>query len=359
MKWITSNFQKYLVKLNASGIEKYFRSAILIFFLTTFYIFRSIGISENKKVSNNISAVLRNELSVSNSYALSKVLVDLENLGVFRCARLTEQSDSQRVFYDTVLGKRCNSFVANNLLSHVSYLKGLNGVSYNLYYISDLNGYALALEVIVYLGLLGLWFILPNLYASIIAKEKIKNAALEYEKEFISDLTKQVSHDVASPLSAIRIMTSLLHNVDPEIKEILNKSISRTQEIFDELKLNSDRTFDKVDVLDCIFEISREKKIVWPGFAEIETVYDQPVPLVNASKVQLKKIFSNLLNNSFEALEDERTGSIRIEVNSVNDDYVTVTIIDNGRGIPSSILQNIGTKNFSFGKENSSNSGRG
>jgi anti-sigma regulatory factor (Ser/Thr protein kinase) len=64
---------------------------------------------------------------------------------------------------------------------------------------------------------------------------------------------------------------------------------------------------------------------------------------------EFSRAISNLINNSVEAISD--SGLIRLEVNG-SADRTTVTIEDNGKGIPDHVLARLGQRGVSYGKEN-------
>jgi len=63
------------------------------------------------------------------------------------------------------------------------------------------------------------------------------------------------------------------------------------------------------------------------------------LPSIKSDKGQLQQVFLNIINNSFEAIEDGSTIDITFDV--VNEDKVAVTISDKGRGIPAKDLERI------------------
>lgn len=63
----------------------------------------------------------------------------------------------------------------------------------------------------------------------------------------------------------------------------------------------------------------------------------------------LKRILSNLLNNSVEASNDG--GRIRVSTDT-DGEFCVIEVTDEGAGIPKDVIGKIGTKGFSFGKSN-------
>lgn len=332
--------------------------SIFLLFFFLFIIFRKADLNNSENVKRNIETILRNETSVSNSYSMSKSLVDLETIGIFNCAKLIEISNKNRIYYDSIGNQNCMNFISLLKRKEKLILTGLNGISYELEYYASTNLFFRLFELLVYIILTTSYLFLPNIFIQIITNNSMKIKALEIEKKNLLDLSQQISHDVASPLSAIQLVVGLLKNIDPEIKEVLLKSVKRTQKIFDELK-QSNSIISTVNISLCLSEIINEKKIQWKDTCEI-VIEDKFLqnPLVIAEETKLKRIISNILNNSCEAFDKKSKNKILISIVNHNDKTM-LNISDNGKGIPAHILEKIGIKGFSYGKENYNTAGSG
>lgn len=69
----------------------------------------------------------------------------------------------------------------------------------------------------------------------------------------------------------------------------------------------------------------------------------EPVPaeaIVTANRLRLEQVFINLLQNAFEAVEDDPAGQVRVVV-TPDDGEVVITVSDNGPGIPPEILKSM------------------
>lgn len=344
-----SNFRLKKILLNV-----FFVSALLL----CFFLFRLFEQRNLSHVGQNISAMLRNEVNLSNSYAISKTIFDLESLGLFKCSKLIEINNEHRVFYDSTSNQNCNGLKTYFQRGNTLLLKGLNGLSYELYFIKPSNLFAYALEGLIYLILIFLGIYLPRTFYRSIEKEKSKNAILEIERKTLYESAKQVSHDIASPLSAIQMMTSLLHNVDPEIKNVLDKAIIRTKHIFEDLQAINRRS-GHIDVQNCVKEILSEKRVRWPLGPDILLKESSEISIkAIGAESDFKRILSNLLNNAQEAISPAKKGSIEVEISFILDRF-KILISDNGKGISAENLKRIGTKGFSVGKQTYTSAGSG
>jgi len=66
---------------------------------------------------------------------------------------------------------------------------------------------------------------------------------------------------------------------------------------------------------------------------------------VKAGRVRLEQVIVNLLQNASEAIEDVPLGTIEMRISS-NQEYVYITVSDNGSGIPKEIESDVFTPFF-------------
>ena len=218
----------------------------MIVIIFSFIYFRKIDAQENETTIRTIETLLRNEINFRNTYALSKSLVDLEKLGLFSCASIKEQT-SNFAYYDTISAGACSTNLLLSFRIVSAQLISNNGFVYSIKFVKYPNIFSLIVEVSLYLILFAFAILLPEYMITIEHRLKIKLKALEIEKFMLLNQAQQISHDVASPLSAINLVVGLLKNIDPEIKDILTNSVKRTQLIFDELRNSKNTLIHKND----------------------------------------------------------------------------------------------------------------
>lgn len=82
---------------------------------------------------------------------------------------------------------------------------------------------------------------------------------------------------------------------------------------------------------------------------------------ISFQQTQLQQIVVNLLKNAFQASEDPTATNIRIEISLGEQDYIVLSVIDNGPGVPEKIRSKIFRSSFSTKKkgENANNAGIG
>ncbi len=193
-----------------------------------------------------------------------------------------------------------------------------------------------------------------------------------------AEIAKQVAHDIRSPLSALNIIIGSIGEVPEARRIIIRNAVNRINDIANELLQKSkDSTMragivvndvpDSEGSVDCqllsplIDSIVSEKRIQYRELKDVVIEVDLSHGyglFAQISESELKRVISNLVNNSIEAFSD-RSGKIVIALRNYNR-YVNIIIQDNGQGMPVEILKSLGEKGVSFGKANSqSGSGMG
>lgn len=342
-------------------------SIIKFFFITsilaTFLIFRLISFQDNSNSQKSIKGILRSESLNGNSYALSKALSDLEMLEIASCITLIEKTESSRMYYDTSGNDHCfRNQISRMLFEAKTEIVSINGLKYNLTFQLPFSWSFIFLEILSYI-LIGLAFylFLQNRKREIL-NHTLKLTAVELEKDMVLELTSQAKHDITSPLTALRTIVIALNNIDPEIKDFLNRAVTRTEEIFKLLSQSDDfkkTPISSFELSTCLDEIIVEKHILWKRQSLINTESkkgDKIIVLGNDS--EMKRIFSNILQNSFEASNPNRENKIDIELKNRKDE-LEISITDRGVGMSDETLKRICEKGYSFGKQDHQFSGSG
>lgn len=337
----------------------YVTSSLLI--AAVFISFRYTKSYYNQQVVAAVESILRNEAIQGNSYAVAKSISDLESVGIIKCSTLKEHGNSsQRIFFDTSSKPNCTlnaePWIFNDLIEAI--LPAINGQKFEIRSQIPRRISDSCLEILIYF-LIGLstMRVIKNRKKSI-AKSIALQKLAEMEKHLLIESAAQIRHDVASPLSAIELVIGLTKDIDPRQKEILQRAVLRTREIFDDLKMSSSSTIENIYINHLIDEIVEEKKLLWRN----ENV-DFKLSLTNhfyavGNSTSFKRIISNILNNSFEARPVRIPLHIELNV-SESKEYIYIMISDNGNGIPEEIVKQLGSKKISYRKEHLGGSGSG
>jgi len=198
-------------------------------------------------------------------------------------------------------------------------------------------------------------------------------------KAVFSDLARQVAHDIRSPLSALTMLSDAFNSVPEEKRLIIRGAIQRINDIANDLlqkskekateshdipqqaqKTNSVDNLSKTHTLKTQIELTpavvdlivSEKRIQYRDKIDVEIISDfsnSYGDFVEINANELKRVLSNLINNSVEAFLDAK-GKVMVSIQSDNSN-VSIIVRDNGRGIPEHILAKLGEKGVSHGKE--------
>ena len=185
--------------------------------------------------------------------------------------------------------------------------------------------------------------------------QKLANSEREYAWR---EMAKQIAHEIKNPLTPMKLNVQQLqkswNDKIPDFGEKLETFAGNQIEYIDNLSniASAFSSFAKmpganpleVDLLDQIrttLELFRNAdnvsfEVSWPSEKNV---------IIYADKEQLNGIFSNLFKNSIQAIPPEREGLIKVGL-LVDRNKVTVSVSDNGTGIPESIRKKMFTPNF-------------
>lgn len=191
--------------------------------------------------------------------------------------------------------------------------------------------------------------------------------AVEKDKAIIS-LSKQVAHDIRSPLSTLNVVLSTVDSSLPhEKKELLENSINRINQIADDLlskaksrsedsqKVQSNKQSQLDQIINSIAKEKESQGLVGNRI-KLSLDLDSKQISTTVNDGDLSRILSNILNNAIESIES--IGEVRVSLRYF-DKFGVISIMDSGIGIPDHILEVLGTREISFGKQSSKASGNG
>ncbi|MGZ4159518.1 MAG: sensor histidine kinase [Neobacillus sp.] len=179
----------------------------------------------------------------------------------------------------------------------------------------------------------------------------------------ISEIAKQVAHDIRSPLSALTMILNSLDQVSEDKRILIRTAVQRINDIANDL-LNRGRSASEnqplknpnalsIEFLAPIIDtIVSEKRIHFreKKHLEIEVDLDSSYGVfANINPIELKRTISNLVNNAVEALPED-SGKIVVAVRK-NGNNPSIIIQDNGKGIPEHILKKLGEHGITHGKD--------
>jgi signal transduction histidine kinase len=200
--------------------------------------------------------------------------------------------------------------------------------------------------------------------------EENQNKIIELEKDkIISQITRQVAHDIRSPLAALNLILKLIPiNVEEKNRLLIRNAIKRIDDIANNL-LNKYKTLQSNDIIHfhelSIAHISStiDKIILEKNINYSEKNISINLIIENNSydlfskinQADFSRMISNIINNSVESIHG--SGKIDIFLKR-KDNLILIEISDNGTGIKNESISKILTgANISIGKEKGSGMG--
>ncbi len=192
-------------------------------------------------------------------------------------------------------------------------------------------------------------------------REKLKSDI--YREEFIK-VAGQVAHDVRSPLAALSVVEQNLSALPEDLRLLVRNSVNAVQDIANSL-LDKERalTLGKNEQTVAESKAQLISSLIDPIISEKRMEFRSKIGIsihsqfgtgfyglfAKVDSVEFRRIISNLVNNSVEALGDK--GTVEVSLSKNTNGEIELTVTDNGPGIPPEILAKLGPKPVSHGKE--------
>jgi signal transduction histidine kinase len=194
----------------------------------------------------------------------------------------------------------------------------------------------------------------------VIQQQSIKLAETE-TKGALGVLAAQVAHDIRSPLAALNILTTQDTPVTEQSKVLVRNAVNRIRDIANDIvdknrdlrraHININNTSTQL-LAAIIYPIITEKRLQFRSSSEInielELTPENYGLFVNIKLSEFKRMLSNIIENAIEALSGKGTVYIRIHYNN---NLIHLSITDNGKGIPASILSQLGQYGVTYNKQ--------
>ena len=186
--------------------------------------------------------------------------------------------------------------------------------------------------------------------------EMQKNLELNQKKALFNQ-SKQLAHDIRSPLAALDMSIKSLDKVDPSQKQLIRSAINRIHDIANNLvgkneSINREGKISSTLLSSVIASIVSEKRTEFRNMNNIEINFPFSTEnyglFSNIEPSDLKRIISNLINNAVEATIE----SGEVELTLMSDPSQNKIIIsDNGKGISEENIERIFDEGVSIDKE--------
>jgi two-component sensor histidine kinase len=195
----------------------------------------------------------------------------------------------------------------------------------------------------------------------------------------VGELAAKIAHDIRSPLSALNMILGQLAQLPEAQRLIIRNSVNRINDIANELLTKGKQQQEQISstskatnhvtplklsvqlLSPLIDSLVSEKRVQFREKQGVEIEADISLGyglFANVNDTELKRVLSNLLNNAIEAFPEDKG---RVIVSICGDGaVVSLTVKDNGNGIPKQILEKLGEMGVTHGKAGSqSGSGLG
>lgn len=158
---------------------------------------------------------------------------------------------------------------------------------------------------------------------------------------------RQVAHDIRSPLSLLKIAIQVYTSIPAEKRATMKAAVDRIEDIVASLSASPGDQNGLWDVHQLILEVVAEKKITAPSDIEFSLEFDgTKTEKAYLGPGQFKRIVSNVLNNSIEALAGEGRITIRVVAGP---GLLLIQFLDTGNGISALQVDKV-TEGLSVGK---------
>ena len=178
----------------------------------------------------------------------------------------------------------------------------------------------------------------------------------------LNALASQVSHDIRSPLAALTMILPQLDTIEEEKRILIRSAIYRINDIANDLLQKGKQSLigegaakqETVMLSSLIDSLVSEKRIQLRAKPKVNLeahLEDSYGVFASVDPAELKRVISNLINNSIEALSGD-SGKISIQLSGSTSQAI-IRIEDTGSGMPEEVLQKIGKQKLTVGKSDS------
>ena len=209
---------------------------------------------------------------------------------------------------------------------------------------------ALLLENPEWTGFFTLLGVLIGMMYGYITKriEDLQGRLLQADKlASVGQLAAGVAHEINTPLSNISLCveTVRMRSDDPELdrklEEISHQVDNAAKIVKDLLEYSAPATAEKVDVdINDLLErsVAFVRRVRKEDVGVVEN-YQRDLPLILAEPNHLKQVFTNIINNAYDAMP--AGGTLRITTDLTDRGCVRIVFEDTGSGIPSKDLAKV------------------
>jgi two-component system nitrogen regulation sensor histidine kinase NtrY len=167
------------------------------------------------------------------------------------------------------------------------------------------------------------------------------------------EIAKQIAHEIKNPLTPMKLNVQYLEKAfnsnDPDfsskLKQVSNSLITQIDtlnnvaEMFSDFAKNTVRTNEKTD-LKKIIKLTSQLFNKKQNITIAIDIQEEESFIVLGNENDLQRVINNIVKNAIQAIGDEKTGFINIEL-AKNNDQAILSIKDNGKGMNNETKQKI------------------
>lgn len=201
---------------------------------------------------------------------------------------------------------------------------------------------------------------LINVYNNMLKEleEKATRLAQKEREGAWKEMARQVAHEIKNPLTPMKLsvqhLQKSMHENDTKWKERFMRVSETLIEQIDSLN----RIADEFSMFASLEKSVPERVLVSALLSSVAELHkNQGIPIhlhgiekdqsfIIADKSQLLRIFNNLLKNALQAMDENKEGTVDIELMKLNKNQIKIEIRDNGIGIPPEDYDRIFQPNF-------------
>ena len=186
--------------------------------------------------------------------------------------------------------------------------------------------------------------------------EKVNELAENERDNLWREIAKQIAHEIKNPLTPMKLAiqqmrrlknTDRSDNYFDTATEMLMGQIDSLTNIASDFSSFARMAPTKLVPVNIIDRLISVLHLHMNNAEGIILEYDSTIlhAMIMGDSEQLIQIFNNIIKNGMQAIPSDKEGNIKVKVEA-DIEYITITITDNGNGIPDSIKENIFKPNF-------------
>ncbi|WP_062046342.1 nitrogen regulation protein NR(II) [Bacillus sp. JCM 19034] len=176
-----------------------------------------------------------------------------------------------------------------------------------------------------------------------------------HQLETVSHIAAGVAHELRNPLSVIKGFIQLSHLTKEYEKyySTIMSELDRMNVIIEDFlsisrKKSGRHIYSGLEIMESLVEIMKSECLLHNVQFTYQFIETDAKVYVN--EPMMKQVMLNLLRNAIEAFEDEHMQRKLNIKTTINGDYYTISVEDNGKGIPDDVLAQIGRPFFTTKK---------